>query len=202
MLELHSTDRVTVAGLPGNGKTVFAKYLAAMAYPNVLVYDPLGQFRAYKTVTLADMERAPKTFMRKGNRYVPQSDSVEEFDRVCAVLRKCPDIFFVVEECELYLSVRRPITPDAYALVNRGRNWGVGVAAVTRRIEELSKSYFGLCKHVYFFRCGLRSDKYIAEMVGQEVTDTIKALPPFHFIDYDVMTGAYVTATLDLGELN
>jgi len=128
-------------------------------------------------------------------------DSLGELDRVRAVLRKCPDIIFVIEECELYLNVRRPIPLNAYALVNRA---GIGASghALTRRIEELSKSYFGLCKHVYFFRCGLRSDKYIAEMVGQDVTDTIKGLPPHHFIDYDVMTTAYATATLDLGDFS
>jgi len=41
MLEMRSTSRVTLAGLPGTGKTTLAKYLGSLCLPNLLIYDPL-----------------------------------------------------------------------------------------------------------------------------------------------------------------
>jgi len=40
-MNIKSTDRVTMAGLPGTGKTTLAKYLASLCMSRVLIYDPL-----------------------------------------------------------------------------------------------------------------------------------------------------------------
>lgn len=40
-MNIKSTDRVTLAGLPGTGKTTLAKYLSSLCMPRVLIYDPL-----------------------------------------------------------------------------------------------------------------------------------------------------------------
>ena len=40
-LSMKSTDRITLAGLPGTGKTTLAKYLGSLCLPNLVIYDPL-----------------------------------------------------------------------------------------------------------------------------------------------------------------
>ena len=100
MLELKSTDRTTIAGLPGTGKTVLSKYLASLCSPRVLIYDPLSQYTGF-----SDEER-----------YIPKSDNLVEFDNVCRQLRAKGNIKFLVEECERYLVQGKPLGENAFEI--------------------------------------------------------------------------------------
>lgn len=182
-IKVKSTDRVTLAGLPGTGKTTLTKYLASLCMPRVLIYDPLAQYDGFPDE----------------NRYLPKSDSLSEFDMVCKQLRMRGNITFVVEEAERYLGQGKPLGENAFDLVNRGRNWGVGIIAVTRRVQRISKDYFDLCQSCFFFRCGLKSREYIADMVGKEVTRKIVTLPVWHFLHYNVETEETSVHVLRLG---
>lgn len=169
-MKLHITDRITICGMPGTGKTVLSQHLASLWEPNVLIYDPLAQYENFPNEC----------------RYVPKSDSLTEFDAVCRRLCARSNVMFVVEECERYIGQGKMLGSHAFELINRGRNWGVGLTAVTRRIQRLSKDYFDLCRHVFFFKCGLKSRGYIAELVGKEEALTVIRLPRYYFLHYDL----------------
>lgn len=183
MLEIRSTDRVTIAGLPGTGKTVLSKYLASLCEPNLLVYDPLAQYDGFSDEC----------------RYIPKSDNLAEFDAVCRQLRARGNITFFVEECERYIGQGKPLGEHAFDLINRGRNWGVGIVAITRRIQRLSKDYFDLCQHLFLFRIGLKSREYVADMIGWEVTRKVMRLPLYHFLHYNIETEDSSVHVLKLG---
>lgn len=182
-LEIKSTDRVTIAGLPGSGKTTLAKYFASLCEPHVLIYDPLQQYEGFPDEC----------------RYIPHSDSLDEFDAVCRKLRATSKITFIVEECERYIGQGKPLGENAFDLINRGRNWGVGIFAVTRRIQRLSKDFFDLSQHCFLFRCGLKSRGYIADMIGWDDTRKLMRLPEYHFLHYNVETEASSVHVLKLG---
>ena len=182
-MQLKSTDRVTIAGLPGTGKTTLARYLAALCEPRVLIYDPLAQYDGFKDE----------------NRYIPKSDSLTEFDSVCRQLRMRGNVTFIVEEAERYLGQGKPLGENAFDLINRGRNWGVGIFAVTRRVQRLSKDFFDLCQHCFLFRCGLKSREYIADMIGWEDTRKIMSLQLYHFLHFNVETEESSVYVLKLG---
>jgi len=183
MMHINSTDRITVCGLPGTGKTTFSKYLAELCGSNLLIYDPLDQYKEFPDEC----------------RYIPRSDSLEEFEEVCGRLCARSNVTFLIEEVERYLGQGKPLGPNAFDLVNRGRNWGVGIIAVTRRIQKLSKDYFDLCQTVIFFRCGLKSRKYIYDMLGKEESYFITRLPKYHFLHYSLEEENYGITTLVLG---
>lgn len=196
-LDLRSTDRLTVSGQTGTGKSTFTAFIAALAMPALLLWDPLDQYQGFKTVTIEQIE-AGRSFTRFGNRFVPLEDTQQEFERVCTALRSMSEITFIVEECEQYIGQDKPLGAEARRLINRGRNWGVGVYAVTRRIQDLNKSFFDLCRIAIFFRAGLRSYDYIKSMVGAEVLEVIKNLPDRYFVVYNAETGQWFKATLEL----
>jgi len=168
------------------GKTYFTRYLCSIYGAGnpagLLIYDPLGQYGMFPDES----------------RYVPRGDSQAEFESVCQQLRGRKNVVFVVEEAERYLNQRQNLGSHAYDLCNRGRNWGIGIVAVTRRIQELSKTYFDLCSGAYFFKCGLKSRKYISDMIGKEELVYIRRLKPYHFLYYDVEKETSEVATLDI----
>ena len=182
-LEIKSTDRVTIAGLPGTGKTTLAKYFASLTEPKCLIYDPLSQYNGFSDEC----------------RYIPHSDSLQEFDGICRRLRATGNITFIIEEAERYVGQGKPLGENAFDLINRGRNWGVGVFCVTRRIQRLSKDFFDLCQHCFLFRIGLKSRGYIADMIGWEDTRKVMTLPLYHFLHYNVETEESSVHVLKLG---
>lgn len=99
-LRISRSDRITIAGLPGTGKSTLAKFLASLCCPNVLIYDPLDQYSGFEDEY----------------RYIPRSDSQAEFNSICRKLRARKDIMFVVEECERYIGQGRPLGDDAFDL--------------------------------------------------------------------------------------
>ena len=171
-LRISRSDRICIAGLPGTGKTTLAKFLASLCYPNVLIYDPLDQYSGFESQC----------------RYIPRSDSQAEFNSICRRLRAQSNVMFVVEECERYVGQGKPLGEDAFDLINRGRNWNVGIIAVTRRIQRLSKDYFDLCQHIFLFKCGLKSRGYLADMIGQAEANRVVRLPRYSFLYYNVET--------------
>ena len=182
VINILSTDRVTISGLPGTGKTTLAKYLGMVAEPNLLIYDPLDQYTQFGANV----------------RYIPRTDSLDEFEAVCKSICSRGNLVFLVEEAEKYMRQGQVLGPYATDVMNRGRNWGVGVIAVTRRIQMLNKNYFDLCKHVFFYKCGMRSYKYIEEMTSQQTVQRIRTLQPFHFLHKDLETEEETVGYLEL----
>lgn len=164
--QILSTDKITVAGTPGYGKTVLTKLLAALLMPGVRVWDPLDQYGAFPAE----------------NRYVPTVDNREEFDGWAKQFLTTANINGVIEEAEQYLPEGRDL-PEAFGqAARRGRNWGVGFVANTRRVQDLSKKYFGLCTSAFLFRCGMDARTYLSGQIGREHADTVMALERYQFM--------------------
>lgn len=183
MISLDSTNRVCIAGLPGVGKTVLCKYLASLLEPRVLIYDPLSQYDNFPDEC----------------RYIPKSDSLEEFEAVCRKLCSQGNTTFIIEEAERYLGQGKPMGQYTFTLLNRGRNFGVGIFFNTRRIQRISKDAFDLAQHCFFFKCGLKSRGYIEDMVGRDTVRKIMTLPLYHFLHYNVETEESSVMVLKLG---
>lgn len=162
---IASDERITIAGMTGTGKTCLARFILRK-FSKVLVWDPLGQYEEF-------------------NAYHPDKGTKEEFDYVCQQVWDKGNILFCVEEAEGALHEGKDFSEYAYKVIHQGRNRGIGVMAVTRRIADLSKTMFGLSQHVYIFRFFSPNDiDYIKGFVGKEWAERIRNLPQFHFIYY------------------
>ena len=116
-----------------------------------------------------------------------------------------------IEEAEQYLSQQRAMLPYTSGLIRMGRNWGIGVYATTRRIQDINKRFFDLAQHCFFFRCGLKSRQYIADLIGYEYVYPypsrkynltgycITTLPSFHWLHFNLEDETAEVGVLRLG---
>ena len=146
-----------------------------------------------------------------GKRWVPKQESPQELETIARKLHSVSNITLIIEEAEQYIGQSRPMLPYTSALIRMGRNWGVGVWTTTRRIQDINKRFFDLCQRVFFYRCGLKSRDYIADMIGSEYVwerygtkynktgYTLTSLPPWHAIHFDLEKEAAQIITLKMG---
>ncbi len=165
-LKVKSTDRVTICGMPGTGKTTFMKNLM-QGYQASYLYDPLNQYAEFP-------------------RHVPAViNSREEFDSYCRRIWYRANVCFGIEESELYLNQGKPLTPWAARVIISGRNMGIGVVANTRRLAMLSKDMFSNSEHVFIFRLFSPNDvEYLVRYIGKEWAAVVPKLDDFEFLHY------------------
>ena len=195
IMDLKSTDRICVTGLPGTGKTVFLRYLASLAEPNIYIIDPLDQYDMFPDEC----------------RYIPKRETANELEDICKWLHGRSNVTLIIEEAEQYISQNRAMLPYTSGLIRMGRNWGIGVWATTRRVQDINKRFFDLAQHCFFFRCGLKSRDYIADMIGAEFVwpypspkynhtgYTITTLPPYHCLHFNLDNETAEIVTLKMG---
>jgi len=131
-------------------------------------------------------------------RIVPKQMIPQELEVISRRLCATSNITLIVEEMEQFIPQGKPILPYTSMLIRMGRNWGIGVWGTTRRIQQINKEFFDLCQHCFFFRCGLKSRDYIANMIGGEYVYmpaqpnynttgyAVTTLPPFHTMHFNL----------------
>jgi len=195
MIDIKSTDRICISGLTGTGKTFLLRYLCSLIEPNLLIIDPLDQYDMFPNEC----------------RYIPKRETPNELEDISRMLHARSNMVLVIEEAEQYISQGRAMLPYTSSLIRMGRNWGIGVWATTRRIQDINKRFFDLAQHCFFFRCGLQSREYIANMIGKEYVYqnikpqqnktgyTLLTLPDYHFLYYNLKDETSEVGTLKLG---
>lgn len=195
MIDIKSTDRICVAGLPGTGKTYLMRYFCTLLEPDLIIVDPLSQYDMFPDEC----------------RYVPRRETPNELEEICKQLMARANCTLVIEEAEQYLSQQRAMLPATSQLIRMGRNWGIGIYATTRRIQDINKRFFDLAQHCFFFRCGLKSRDYIADMLGAEFVYPypspkynstgycVTTLPPYHFLHFNLEDETAEIGVLKLG---
>lgn len=184
LLHIRSTDRVAITGQPGTGKTTLTTYLASL-FPEdqLVIVDPLDQYRSFPDQC----------------RYIPPDrNPAQEMDALSRQVMARGNTVLVVEEAQKYFPESAKVGENTMALLNRGRNYGIGVIASTQRIQHMGKYFFDLARVCIFFRCGFQSRKYIQQMVPPEVARIIWSLPDYHFVHYNLHSEQWGVARLEL----
>jgi len=161
MIQINPTYRYTVAGLPGQGKTVFARHIIKQLKTSgvdTVIYDPMAQY--------TDLDS-----------YVPKYFATEyqmpEFDDIAMQIWDKRNVFFVVEEVENFLPQAGRRSGIMWRIINMGRNYGLGVLAVTRRISNMDKTMFSLSDKTFIFRLFSPNDlEYCRGFIGKSA-DTL-----------------------------
>lgn len=177
MIRMLSSDRVVICGLPRTGKTTLAKHFASSAGKNLYIIDPLNQYGEFDKI------------IPKGNRVMPEpGKEMLVFESVCRRLCQVTNHRLLLEECEDYLGQGLMLPPFANRVIRQGRNWGIGIVAITQRLPEISKRFFDRCQHIFFFRCGVYSQTYIEDRIGRTKAEKVfkLSIDRHEFMHYDV----------------
>ena len=150
-MKIQSWNCITVCGMKGTGKTFLIKHGLLPLYKDVFVFDPNGEFDGLPS-------------------YQPETDRPEELESVAEIIWNRWNCLLVVSEAELYLPVSRPLLPNIFKIVARGRHRNVGMIMDTRRIANLNKTCFGLSEHAFIFRHFSPTDlAYLKQFIPEDV---------------------------------
>ena len=160
---MRSDELFTISGKRGHGKTTLAMSLIS-GLSRVAVWDPMDEYK-------------------HKNSYIPTLGTIEEFDRWLEGWYMQGNIFLLVDEADFVMSVKKPLTPTAYKVVNVGRHRNVGMGMLTRRIAELNKTAFSQSENIYLFRHSIKNDvDYLKEFI--EGVEEIRTFEKFQYKCY------------------
>ena len=165
-MKIKTDETITVMGKKGCGKTTFVKALcAAIPKDRLLVYDPLGQYESL-------------------SRYVPARDDIKEFESIAEKVWNKGNMFFVVEEAELYYREMLMLSEFSSKIALRGRNKGIGLMCVTRRPQELKKTALNQSDHIFIFKLEGWDIDYMDGFLRKRFTKELNAMMDWHRDDH------------------
>lgn len=168
ILDIKNDELVTIAGMRKAGKTQLAMNIIKGLTTDYFIYDINDEYKEFPD----------------DHRYVPQTESMEEFDSVCQMIWGRGNIIFFVDEAEQFMNVRKPLSQYMMLITRRGRHRGIGAVAITRRIAEFNKEFFSLSDHVFLFRVFSPNDiRYIQEFLGNDA-EKLRHYPNYEYMHY------------------
>ena len=175
-------DRIAVTGQPGTGKTIFTMYLASLIPEDrLLIVDPLDQYGK---------------FPDKCRFVALDVDPAKEFNDLAKQIMARGNVTVFVEEAQRYMPEGQAIGPDTMAMINRGRNFGIGIVAISQRIQHITKNYWDLAQNIVFFRPGLKTRTILGEFVTKDAKLAIENLKDREFIHFSLRDDTWNKAML------
>ena len=188
-----------VFGLRGAGKSWFVKSVLETT-PDHLIYDPLKEHVGYNKYTPTDrtsIDELCKVIdgpVVKGVKVTEQNKSMFPTRRVGETWK--PELF-IVDECNRYVFPHPTRMPQQVAdLVDYGRHWNLSFGVVARRPVQFNSTLVELADHVFFFQLPGKNDHAYLESLHSGLGDTVRALPPHHFVAFSHGTEITVHAPI------
>jgi hypothetical protein len=176
-----------VFGLRGSGKSWFVKSVLEST-PDHLIYDPLKEHSGYNKYTPSDrtsIEELSKVIegpVIKGVKVTEDNKAMFPTRRVGETWK--PELF-VIDECNRYVYPKPTRLPKPIAdLVDYGRHWSLSFGAVARRPVQFHTDLIELADVVFFFNLPGKNDHAYLESLHSGLGDTVRDLPPYHFVGF------------------
>lgn len=185
---------IIVLGKKGSGKTYLMRRLIADKL-RVVIYDPLRQFPGSGVIIAQPVPlieylkaRGPGEFKAVYQPDFSARDDKDiiqrEFKTVCRIVDCLSDVYFVIDEIDLYTS--HSACPAYFNnFIQRGRHKRISLAVTTRRHTETTRHLTAQADILISFHQHEPNDiKYLGGFFGSLAQD-LPRLPPYHYIKYD-----------------
>lgn len=180
MISYSLGEILVICGKAGKGKSHFAKFLASRLN-NIVIWDVHAQHKDLGIpISNINQIKAGKWV------YVPEDYSLGHFDLFCG---KCYDVWnttIFVEEAQSYLpSSPFPLKNNIGRLISQGRNRGIGLVCITRRIADLHKDIVSQSKIVSFYQFWDRDIETLEANIPRLDGEIVKKLKDYEFLYFD-----------------
>jgi len=182
-IELGPTDRTTIVGRTGSGKTTLALTLVG-GYRALVIIDPKWRITLARTITvLGSAAEFAQVYPQRSTRviYRPDPENKEHGDvddvirRVLAYGRTCLEI-----NEAMGLSTPQSILPSYMRAMTQGRELYVPVVSETQRPTGIHNVILSEAEHVFIFDLAVGSDrKKLGDIVGDSAQERVGR--PFAF---------------------
>ena len=176
-----------VFGLRGSGKSWFVKSVLETT-PDHLIYDPLAEHAGYNRYRPTD-----RTSIEELNTVIEgpviQGVKVTEGNKHMFPTRRVGERYqpelFVIDEANRYIYPHPTRLPKPVEdLVDLGRHMKLSFGVVARRPAQFHTTLIELCDHVFFFQIPGTADHRYLESLHVGLGDTVRDLPPYHFVAF------------------
>ena len=176
-----------VFGLRGSGKSWFVKSVLQSTLDH-LIYDPLKEHQGYNKYTPTDRTDIEElsTLIEgpviKGVKVTKENQKMFPTRRPGETWK--PELF-VIDEANRYIYPKPTRLPKPVAdLVDYGRHWNISFGVVARRPVQFHSDLIELADCVFFFKLPGKNDHAYLESLHAGLGDTVRDLPPRHFVAF------------------
>jgi len=200
-------------GATGSGKGVsIREYLKGLKPSRMLIWDPLGEYGEFVSVTTAKLSDLAKLAGSKAFRvaYAPGADVRtydDKFSMFCRIAFAAGNNVMFVEELA---DVTKPShAPQAWRqCTKKGRHAGLQIIAATQRPADIDKHFLGGCTYIRCFTQRFPAD--VAAMAGAmklpraqiealETVETESGATVLNWIEKDFRTGKTTPGSRKMG---
>ena len=199
-----STDKITIIGKSGSGKTILCRKLHESGlFKRVVVFDRMDEYSpdnynavcydfnqfTYAVKRLCNYPRFKILF--KFN--IEGTGHDDEFNEALRVLYYLGGVCIVVEETWNFSSAK--FLPKWYREIlltgrhgqNKMLGEGIGLITTSQRPAEVHKTIFSQSNHVFCGQLFENNDvKYVSEFIGSENAEKCRTLPIGKFLKYTI----------------
>jgi DNA helicase HerA-like ATPase len=178
-----SSERITVVGLPGSGKTEWCKDFARSFVDKrrgVLIVDPLREIEVKGASTYHPSNRVEPAGEVE---FLIKRLLINPYEKEVPISRRFQLVIF--DEANRYFPNKIPLGPNAAYLNDSGRHLDLSMIFVARRIAQLNTDLPELSHRlIAFLQTGVNDIQRLND-IRSGLGDEVQTLPKYQFIELD-----------------
>lgn len=186
-IKINTSDRVSIFGRTGSGKTFFAKHWLLPHYDRYVFWDIKHESTDIEHDIVVNNPKQLKNSIKNYNKilYQPTSPTDKDFDDICKIIFDSKNNALYVDEAAM-VSTPTKILYNHKVLVTQGRSYDVGIINVSQRPRDLHNTLISESEHLFVFALSLETDVLKLRQQMGVAADEIYYLPEYHFLYHNV----------------
>lgn len=184
-----------IIGKQGQGKTTLAKSLIKSSLKNIIIFDMTGEYHSLKNFNNINTFTKLKDLINNNFfKIVFHLKKPEHLKYLIPIImdKKNLEIYFD----EAHIIMREKITT---LLIRYSRQLFIDLFFISHRIYDMPVLIRGMLNKLILFRLqSVEDQEYLKKFLGNDLTDIIKGLDQFCYIEIDIQTGVQTKKSLTL----
>jgi hypothetical protein len=182
-LIIRTSDRISIFGRTGSGKTFFVKNWLLPHYTHYVFWDVKHENIdiEYEVIvnTPAQLKNALTVYRKI--LYQPSTSTHDDFNKICEIIFNNKNTVLYVDEASK-ISTPMKIAYWHNVILTQGRTYNVGIINSAQRPRFIHNSIIAESEHLFIFSLNLETDIIkIKQQIG-DAGDDIRILPEHHVL--------------------